>query len=106
MYKIFSLIGFVAWYILVGIAVTTYDGFGQLWSDIWIHAGPSVAFMTIDTGVLYLALLMYVAYRGSEWKALKAFLYTFVVGPATAICWTSMEIENETEISFEDKKEL
>uniref|UniRef100_A0A7S4AJR2 Uncharacterized protein n=1 Tax=Pseudo-nitzschia australis TaxID=44445 RepID=A0A7S4AJR2_9STRA len=101
-YKLLMAIGFVGWYVLVGIAYRSYGiAIGDLWKDIWVEAGPSVAFMTIDTGVLYLALVIFVAYRSDEFKAAKALLLTTVLGPATAVIVVLMEIENETEYDFD-----
>jgi len=97
--KCFMAVGFVAWYILVAIAYRAYGtSFGNLWNDIWVNADASVAFMTIDTGILYVAVLMYIAYRSDELKAAKAFLLTFVLGPGTACSFVLLEIAKETEL--------
>ncbi|KAL7529426.1 hypothetical protein ACHAXR_002959 [Thalassiosira sp. AJA248-18] len=94
--RAYSLLGFVAfvlWSCLVVVAFQSY-GFspGKLWSEIWVEAGPSVAFMTIDTGVLYIGTLLFVAFE-SEWKALKALSLTLFVGPGTALCMVLKELE-------------
>jgi len=101
MYRMLMVFGFVGWYILVAICYRSYGtSVGDLWNDIWVDAKPSVAFMTIDTGVLYLTLLMFIAYRSDELKAVKALLLTTILGPATACCLVLMEVENETK--FDD----
>jgi len=108
--KMMMVLGFVGWYTLVAIAYRSYGtSIGNLWNDIWVNAGPSVAFMTIDAGVLYLAILMFIAYRHGESKAAKALFLTTILGPATAICFVFIEMENEIELKFaasfpDDKK--
>jgi len=106
-YKVLGAVGIVFWYVMVAIAYQAY-GFsaGDLWNDIWVAANPSVKFMTVDTGVLYLAILMYVAYRGGESKAVKALLLATILGPAASCCLVLCEVEDETEfdVSVEDDK--
>lgn len=94
-----SLMGlaFVFWYVLVGIAHQAYGtSVGDLWNDVWVEADASVAFMTIDTIVLYAGVLMYIAYRSDLKKAAKALLLTLVLGPGTACLFLFSEIEKET----------
>ncbi|GFH55571.1 hypothetical protein CTEN210_12047 [Chaetoceros tenuissimus] len=70
-----------AWYALLFV---TFDNLeGSLWDAIWTNAGPSVRFMTIDAGILYLAYIMWFAFH-SEIIAIKVLLLTFVVGPGGA----------------------
>mmetsp|Transcript_31906 Transcript_31906/g.67080 ORF Transcript_31906/g.67080 Transcript_31906/m.67080 type:complete len:354 (-) Transcript_31906:286-1347(-) len=94
-YSLLAIVGFVFWSCLVAVSFRSY-GFAidNLWRDIWVEAGPSVAFMTIDTGVLYISALLFIAYQ-SEWKAIKALSMTPLVGPATACCLALMELESE-----------
>ena len=89
------IVGFVFWAFLVAVAFRSY-GFdiGKLWNDIWVEAMPSIAFMTIDTGVLYISLLIFIAYQ-SEWKAIRVFLLTLLVGLPTAFSLVLMELESE-----------
>lgn len=104
-YKLLTPIGFVGWCVMVGIAYASYGtAIGDLWRDIWVEAGPCVAFMTIDTGILYVALVIFVAYRSDEFKAAKALLLTPVLGPATALLMVLMEVENETEYDFDSQQ--
>ena len=108
-YKLLMAVGVVGWYFLVGVCYQSYGtSVGDLWKDIWVDANASVAFMTIDTGVLYLGLLIFIAYRSDELKAAKALLLTPILGPATACCLVLKEIEDVTEFDTqqdERKKE-
>mmetsp|Transcript_20292 Transcript_20292/g.42450 ORF Transcript_20292/g.42450 Transcript_20292/m.42450 type:complete len:350 (+) Transcript_20292:249-1298(+) len=94
-YSLLAMVTFIFWWCLMAVAFQTY-GFeiGLLWRDIWVEAGPSVAFMTVDTGVLFLGELLLIAYE-SEWKAVKAFALTPLVGPGAAICLVLIELELE-----------
>eukprot|EP00565_Helicotheca_tamesis_P008251 CAMPEP_0185733684 /NCGR_PEP_ID=MMETSP1171-20130828/20293_1 /TAXON_ID=374046 /ORGANISM="Helicotheca tamensis, Strain CCMP826" /LENGTH=339 /DNA_ID=CAMNT_0028403469 /DNA_START=83 /DNA_END=1102 /DNA_ORIENTATION=- len=94
-YTFLSAVAFAIYSYLLVVAYQTYGlAFDELWRDIWSEAGPSVAFMTIDTGVLYLGELLFIAYH-SEWKAFKAFLMTPLVGPGAACCIVLKELEGE-----------
>jgi len=94
-YSLLAIVAFIFWWCLMAIAFQTY-GFeiDLLWRDIWVEAGPSVAFMTVDTGVLFLGTLLLIAYE-SEWKAIKAFALAPLVGPGAATCLVLMELELE-----------
>lgn len=70
-----------AWFALLFV---TFDNLDEsLWDSIWTNAGPSVKFMTIDAGILYLAYIMWFAFH-SEMLAIKVLLLTLVVGPGGA----------------------
>jgi len=105
-YKVLMVVCFVGWYILVAICYQSYGtSVGNIWRDIWVDANSSVAFMTIDVGVLYLGLLIFISYRSDELKAAKALLLTPILGPATALCLVMKEVEDETEFdSQQDEK--
>jgi hypothetical protein len=111
MYKLFCVIGLVDWCVMVAIAYQAYGtSLGDLWDDIWVSANASVKFMTIDSGVLYLAVLLFLGYRCGESKAAKALFLTPVLGPATACCLVLIEEQNEATFeapaaSDTDKKE-
>ena len=108
MYKVMMVPGLIGWYTLVAIAYQTYGvSLSDLWNDIWVNAAPSIAFMTIDTLVLYLAVLIFVAYRYGESKAAKALFLTTVLGPATAVLYVLNEAENEMDFAYldDEKKE-
>lgn len=104
-YKIFMPVGLVTWYILVAVAYQNYGlSIGNLWRGIWVDANASVAFMTIDTIVLHLAIILYIAYRSDEFKAVKALMLTFILGPAVANLLVLVEIERETKFDFVEKQ--
>mmetsp|Transcript_12068 Transcript_12068/g.28599 ORF Transcript_12068/g.28599 Transcript_12068/m.28599 type:complete len:345 (-) Transcript_12068:278-1312(-) len=103
LYKVIMVLGLIGWYSLVAIAYQTYGtSLSNFWNDVWVNAGPSVAFMTIDTGVLYLGVLMYIAYRHGELKAVKALSLTAVLGPAAAALFIMNEAENEMDFAHLD----
>ncbi|KAL3810300.1 hypothetical protein ACHAXA_007024 [Cyclostephanos tholiformis] len=92
-YSILALLSLVLWFCLVFVAHQSYGfNLNELWRDIWIEAGPSVAFMTVDTGVLYLGALLNIAYL-SEWVAIKALVVTPFIGPGAACCMALIDIE-------------
>ncbi|KAL7548239.1 hypothetical protein ACHAWF_011530 [Thalassiosira exigua] len=94
-YDVIGIASFAFWSYLVSVAYQTYGfAFDRLWRDIWAEAGPSVAFMTIDTGVLYLGILVLLAYE-SEKKALKALALTPLLGPGAACSVAFKELEGE-----------
>ena len=66
-YTLLATVCFIFWSCLMAIAFQSY-GFALdlLWRDIWVEAGPSVAFMTIDTGVLYLGALLLLVVEGNQ----------------------------------------
>lgn len=109
-FRLLALVGFFGWYYLVAIAYESYGtSLGDLWNDIWVNANASVAFMTIDTGVLYVALVLFISYQ-SELKALKTLVLTLLLGPATACCLVLEELEDEATMmnlkEFDAKGEL
>lgn len=107
-YAFMAVVSFVFWACLVKVAHQAYGfAFDNLWRDIWVEAGPSVAFMTIDTGVLYLGVLLFIAYQ-SESKAVKAAALTPLVGPGAACCLALKELESECAKSMlaEEKKNV
>jgi len=120
LYRIAAIMSAVGYYILIYIVYGAYasegggGGFGtilgRLWSDIWTDANPSVAFMTIDTVVLYLGVLLLVAYQDTE-KAFKAIVLTPLFGPAAAslvlaeLEETRYEHQEETDNEDSKKKE-
>jgi hypothetical protein len=92
-YSILAFVCLVFWFCLVYVAHQSYGfNFNELWRDVWTEAGPSVAFMTVDTGVLYLGALLNIAYQ-SEWRAIKALAMTPIIGPGAACCMALNDIE-------------
>lgn len=103
-YTLLATFSFVFYWVLVAIAFQTYGvAVDLLLRDIWVEAAPSVAFMTVDTGVLYLGELLLIAYE-SEWKAVKALLLTPLVGPGAACCVALKELESEGAAALMDKE--
>jgi hypothetical protein len=99
-YNYLQVVGLVGWYILVAIAHRAYGtSLGDLWDDIWVNANASVRFMIIDTGVLYLAMLLFLAYHCGVSKAARALLLTTVLGPAAACCVVLIEEPNEAKFA-------
>lgn len=105
---ILTFVGVIGWYASLYITYNSYatgNGFvtilKSLWDDIWVNANASVAFMTIDTGVLYVGILLLIAYIDAA-KALKAIALLPLMGPAGA-SYVFAELE-ETRY-YEDEKE-
>ena len=97
-------VAFAAWYVLVYIAYNKY-GFDlpALWKGVWTDANGSVAFMTVDTIVLFLAVIIYIAYR-DEKAYVKALGLTPLLGPGAACSLVLADIEmNEAVASFQKK---
>jgi hypothetical protein len=116
-YTIAAIISGVGYHLLIYLVYGAYasasasegGGFGnmlgRLWSEIWTDANPSVAFMTIDMGVLYLGILLVVAYQDTG-KALKAIILTPLFGPAAAsLVLAELEETRCHELQEESEKE-
>lgn len=97
----------VGWLYLVVVAFTNYGwDYTTLLNDIWFEAHPAVAFMTIDTGVLWIGLLLHIGSRSLR-GMLEALLGSLVFGPGAACCvaLASLEMERaETVAVTKDKK--
>jgi hypothetical protein len=94
-YRVAAGMAVVGYWFLVSIAYATYGLHGaHLWDAVWTEANSSVAFMTIDTLVLYTSILSYVAYKDLN-AAKKAFLLTPFIGPAAA-SFVLAELEKTT----------
>eukprot|EP00816_Leptocylindrus_hargravesii_P012609 CAMPEP_0196819856 /NCGR_PEP_ID=MMETSP1362-20130617/72574_1 /TAXON_ID=163516 /ORGANISM="Leptocylindrus danicus, Strain CCMP1856" /LENGTH=323 /DNA_ID=CAMNT_0042198499 /DNA_START=118 /DNA_END=1086 /DNA_ORIENTATION=+ len=85
-YTIVTILGTIVWIIAVYFVYDAYGSAGsfgaiivKLWSDVWVDANASVAFMTIDTIVLYIAVLLAIAYQNFE-KVAKALVLTPFMG--------------------------
>lgn len=95
-YSFIATLSFLFWACLVKAAYSSYGfSIGTLWDDIWEEANASVGFMTIDTGVLYLGILIFIGYENA-WKALKALFLTPLVGPGAACCVALKDLENDS----------
>ena len=98
-------IAFAAWYVLVYIAYNKY-GFDllALWRGIWTVANGSVAFMTVDAILLFLTVIIYMAYR-DEKAYLRTLSLTPLLGPGAACSLVLADIEmNEAVASFQKKR--
>uniref|UniRef100_A0A6U3NQB9 Uncharacterized protein n=1 Tax=Ditylum brightwellii TaxID=49249 RepID=A0A6U3NQB9_9STRA len=85
-------VGVAIWAIVVVTAFQTYDSFPALWASIWTEANASVAFMTIDSGILWVAILICIAFQ-DEYKAMKALVLTPIMGPGAAPLLVLAELE-------------
>mmetsp|Transcript_8421 Transcript_8421/g.10650 ORF Transcript_8421/g.10650 Transcript_8421/m.10650 type:complete len:349 (-) Transcript_8421:39-1085(-) len=83
----------IAWWGLVLIAFKTYDSVEHLWRNLWTDATASVQFMTIDAGILFGTILLWIAFH-SEKIAIKTLLLTLIMGPGAAPLAVLGEIEN------------
>ena len=103
-YRVAAGMAVVGYWFLVSIAYATYGLQGaHLWDAVWTEANSSVAFMTIDTLVLYTSILSYVAYKDLN-AAKKAFLLTPFVGPAAA-SFVLAELEKTTVVPKVETKQ-
>ena len=108
-FRFMTLVGVIGWYISLSIVYNSYSKMegpassiaGNLWSDVWVKANASVAFMTIDTGVLYVGVLLCIAFQDAT-KALRTIMLTPVMGPAAA-SWVLAELE---ETRYEESSSL
>ncbi|KAJ1621875.1 hypothetical protein T492DRAFT_1066213 [Pavlovales sp. CCMP2436] len=82
-YTVLFLLSLVAWVLNVTLAAKSFSSLGAVWDSLWPSAHPSVAFMTIDTVVLYAGLLVYI-FLGGAAGAMGAVLLTPFVGPGAA----------------------
>lgn len=103
------LIPFAAlvWYVLLFINLGYYGSFGALWNGIWTSAGPSVRFMTIDAGILFAAVVFWVAYHDIK-LAVKAAMFSLVVGPGAGPLMVVGDIEEMKLacVEFDMKKKM
>ena len=90
-YTTVAVAGTIGWFASVYIVYDAYGSAdsgsgsitGKLWTDIWVDANSSVAFMTIDTIVLYIGVLLAIAFQSLS-KVAKAIALTPFMGPAAA----------------------
>lgn len=96
-YRATMIAAFLTYAVLVYIAYITYGtNVVALWEDVWTNAGPSVAFMTIDTLVLFAGVCLHLAFRSTT-AAMKAVVLTPLLGPGAACCLAMAELEETTE---------
>lgn len=100
--KILIPLGIVMWATVILTVFQTYGSVDEMWSSIWTEANASVAFMTIDSGILYVAVMICIAYL-DEYKAMKALLLTPMMGPGAAPLLVLSELEEvKREITEKD----
>jgi len=90
----------IAWYFLFLTALKSYGSLGAMWDGIWTDAGPSVKFMTIDVGILFFATLLWISFH-SEALAVKALLYSLVLGPGAGPLKVMGDIEDMKHAAFD-----
>jgi hypothetical protein len=106
-YLFASICGFLAWMVVVHAALDTYelDPFA-LWDAVWTNADGSVRFMTIDAGILFLALIVYIASKDLT-DALAALLVSPILGPGAScglILWMNECVRAKTAAKAEKIK--
>ena len=89
-------VGLLLWGFFLKTFATHYGlSIFTLWDRIWLSANSSVAFMTVDTIVLWMGVCLYIAYRDMN-AAVKAIALTPLVGPGASCCYILAEIETST----------
>lgn len=103
--KAVAMFGAIVHWVLLWIAIRTYDSFGDFYIRVWAESNASVKFMVIDTLVLYASVLLWIAFH-DEMMAIKAFRMTPLIGFGAApllLLPTIEEIKTES-IEFETPK--
>lgn len=93
-YAAFFGLSLIVWLYVLQLGAANFGSAGQLWDALWTNAHPAVAFMTIDTAVLYAALLAYLAPTGIA-GTLVALALTPLLGPGAACCAVLAHRERE-----------
>jgi len=84
-YQLFGGVAFAGYLYLVWHATVTFESPSELLTALWGKtASPSVAFMTIDSSVLALALLLYLGIIASGNHVVLALLASPLIGPGAA----------------------
>jgi hypothetical protein len=103
-YIVAGVIAFFGWWFLVYVAWSSYGtDHAALWKDLWTDAKPCVAFMTIDAGVLWLAMVICIAFQSLP-HATEALLMTPLFGPGAACSFAMARLEVENPSSSADDK--
>jgi len=77
--KTVAFMGTIIWWYLICIAVQEYNSVEELYNRMWFESNSSVQFMVIDTLILYVAVVMWIAFH-DEIMAIKAILLTPLLG--------------------------
>mmetsp|Transcript_14059 Transcript_14059/g.18334 ORF Transcript_14059/g.18334 Transcript_14059/m.18334 type:complete len:340 (-) Transcript_14059:127-1146(-) len=103
-YRVTLPIALITW---VYVVYAAYSAFGTdtsaLCRALWTDANASVAFMTIDTLILFAAMVIFLAFR-SWTAAIKTLLLAPLMGPGAACCLTLAELEEASPPVSTEKK--
>ena len=103
-YRIAGIIVFVGHIINLRL-IAKIRGFdiSSIWDELWTSAHPTVAFTTIDVGVLFLRFLLYISVqRDGLISALKALVLMPFVGPSSACALIMSGQEQHCAIQLEE----
>ena len=104
-YRISLVVATILWFVWVYVAYSTYGtDVSSLWRAVWSEANASVAFMTIDTLVLFAGMLLYLSFRSAS-AALKTLVLTPLLGPGGACSYTMAELEEAMRLPSAKKDE-
>ncbi|CAK9082869.1 Uncharacterized protein SCF082_LOCUS39360 [Durusdinium trenchii] len=87
-YRVFGLLAALGYYFLIYQGLQAFSTSADFLDAIWgPKAHGSVAFMTVDSGVLSLALLLYVLMTCDTLSSILALLLTPLLGPGCAVAF-------------------
>jgi hypothetical protein len=102
-YAVAGVISLAAWLWLVFIVTIPQYGFSlsAIYKDVWEEANPAVAFMTIDAIVLWLGLIVFIAYHKLQF-GLEALALSFLFGPGAgpALVWAGIQVDDEAQLKW------
>ena len=101
-------LAYIGWVYFCYVVWTAYGfDFSSLWKDLWTEANPSVAFMTIDAGVFWVSLIVFVAMRSGVSRAAETLALSPLFGPgaAFALVMSGLEAERTSPEKAKKKKE-
>lgn len=94
-YHIAGIVAALAWYALLYVVHTSYHwNLPALWTHVWTDANPCVAFMTVDSIVLWVALLIYIGYRCPR-GLVESLVWCPLVGPGASCAMIMGRLERE-----------
>ncbi|CAE7352909.1 unnamed protein product [Symbiodinium sp. CCMP2456] len=95
-YSIMAVVSAAGYYYLIYCAWRSFDSSEELLAAIWgPKASPWVAFMTVDSSVLSLSMLVYLAASCRGLDVLIAVLFSPFIGPASAYCFVLRSREQQ-----------
>jgi hypothetical protein len=102
-YAVTGVISLAAWLWLVFIVTIPHYGFrlSAIYKDVWGEADPAVAFMTIDAIVLWLGLIVFIAYHKFQ-SGLEALALSFLFGPGAgpALVLAGLQVDDEAQLEW------